>query len=140
MAKEYLRTKGLSLETFSNRELREFLNVLASLIAERMLFDEEELANIYDSMWLVDINFYCFENLSLKNPYCKVMYLFYLTFIAGYGAEEASLEVYEFVKQRVEPNEAEKLLMELLEEELSKRQRKTKKIMEVSHEGLQNIV
>jgi hypothetical protein len=30
--------------------------------------------------------------------------------------------------------------MELLEEELSKRQRKTKKTKEVSHEGLQDIV
>jgi len=50
MAKEYLKTKRLSLETFSNRELKEFLNVLASLIAERILFDNEELANIYDSM------------------------------------------------------------------------------------------
>jgi hypothetical protein len=140
MAKEYLKIKGLNLESFSNRELREFLNVLASLIAERMLFDDEELANIYNSMWLEDINFYCFENLNLKNPYCKVMYLFYLDFIAGYGAEEASLEVYEFVKQRIEPNEVEKLLMELLEDELSKRQRKTKVRKEVSHEGLQNIV
>jgi hypothetical protein len=140
MAKEYLKTKGLSLENFSNRELKEFLNVLASLIAERMLFDEEELANIYDSMWLEDISFYCFENLSLQNPYCRVMYLFYLTFIAGYGAEKASLEVYEFVKQRVESNDVEKLLMELLEDELSKRQKKTKKTKEVHHEGLQNIV
>ena len=140
MAKEYLKTKGLSLETFSNRELKEFLNVLAFLVAERMIFDDEELANIYNSMWLEDINFYCFENLSLKSPYCKVMYLFYLNFIAGYGAEKASLEVYEFVKQRVEPNEAEKLLMELLEDELSKRQRKTKERKEVSYEGLQNIV
>jgi hypothetical protein len=42
MAKEYLKTKGLSLETFSKRELIEFLNVLASLVAERMLFDDEE--------------------------------------------------------------------------------------------------
>jgi hypothetical protein len=140
MAKEYLKIKGLTLESFSNRELREFLNVLAFLVAERMIFDDEELANIYNSMWLEDINFYCFENLSLKNPYCKVMYLFYLTFIAGYGAEEASLEVYEFVKQRVEPNDAEKLLMELLEDELSKRQRKTKVRKEVPYEGLQNIV
>ena len=140
MAKEYLKIKGLNLESFSNRELRKFLNVLASLIAERMLFDDEELANIYDSMWLEDINFYCFENVSLKNPYCRVMYLFYLTFIAGYGAEEASLEVYEFVKQRVEPNEVEKLLMELLEDELSKRQRETKITKEVFHESLQNIV
>jgi hypothetical protein len=140
MAKEYLKTKGLSLETFSNRELRVFLNVLAFLVAERMIFDDEELANIYNSMWLEDINFYCFENLSLKSPYCKVMYLFYLNFIAGYGAEEASLEVYEFVKQRVEPNDVEKLLMELLEDELSKRQRKTKARKEVSYEGLQNIV
>jgi hypothetical protein len=105
-----------------------------------MLFDDEDLANIYNSMWLEDINFYCFENLSLKNPYCKVMYLFLLNFIAGYGAEEASIEAYEFVKQRVEPNDAEKLLMELLEEELSKRQRKTKKTREVPYEGLQNIV
>jgi hypothetical protein len=140
MAKEYLKTKGLSLETFSNRELRVFLNVLAFLVAERMIFDDEELANIYNSMWLEDINFYCFENLSLKNPYCKVMYLFYLNFIAGYGADEASLEAYEFVKQRVEPNDVEKLLMELLEDELSKRERKTKARKEVSYEGLQNIV
>jgi hypothetical protein len=140
MAKEYLKIKGLNLESFSNIELSEFLNVLASLIAERMLFDDEELANIYDSMWLVDINFYCFENLSLQNPYCKVMYLFYLTFIAGYSAEKASLEAYEFVKQRIEPNEVEKLLMELLEDELSKRQRKTKVRKEVPYEGLQNIV
>jgi hypothetical protein len=140
MAKEYLKIKGLSLETFSNRELRVFLNVLAFLVAERMIFDYEELANIYNSMWLEDINFYCFENLSFQNPYCMVMYLFLLNFIAGYGAVEASVEVYEFVKQRVEPNEVEKLLMELLEDELSKRQRKTKKTKEVSHEGLQNIL
>ncbi len=140
IAKEYLKTKGLSLETFTSRELREFLNVLASLIAERMLFDDEELARIYNSMWLEDISFYCFENLSLKNPYCMVMYLFYLDITGRCGAEEASLEAYEFVKQRVEPNEVEKLLMELLEDELSKRQMKTKKTKEVSHEGLQNIV
>jgi len=127
MAKEYLKTtKGLTLESFSNRELREFLNVLASLIAERMLFDDEELANIYNSMWLEDINIYCFENLSSKNPYCRVMYLFYLDIIGRYGAEKASLEAYEFIKKRVEPNEVEKLLMELLEDELSKRQRKAK--------------
>ena len=68
------------------------------------------------------------------------MYFFHLNFIAGYGAEKASLEVYKFVKQRVEPNEVEKLLMELLEDELSKRQRKTKKTKKVSHEGLQNSV
>jgi hypothetical protein len=68
------------------------------------------------------------------------MYLFYLGIIGRCGAEQASLEAYQFVKQRVEPNEVEKLLMELLEEELSKRQRKTKKIKEVSHEGLQNMV
>jgi hypothetical protein len=126
MAKEYLKTKGLNLETFSKRELIEFLNVLASLIAERMLFDDEELANIYNNMWLEDINFYCFKNLSLKNPYCRVMYLFYLDIIGRYGAEEASIEAYEFVKKRVEPNEVEKFLMELLEDELSKRQRKAK--------------
>jgi len=140
MAKEYLKIKGLNLESFSNRELREFLNVLASLIAERMLFDDEELVNIYDSMWLEDISFYCFKNLSLKNPYCRVMYLFYLDIIGKYGAEKASLEAYEFVKQRVDPNEVEKLLMELLEDELSKRQRKTKVRKEVPYEGLQNIV
>jgi hypothetical protein len=141
MAKEYLKTKGLSLETFSKRELIEFLNVLASLIAERMLFDDEELANIYNSMWLEDINVYCFENLSLQNSYCRVMYLFYLDIIGRCGAEQASLEAYQFVKQRVEPNEVEKLLMELLEDELNRRQGK-KKITkeEVSHEGLQNIV
>jgi len=127
MAKEYLKTKGLSLEIFSKKELIVFLNVLASLIAERMLFDDEELANIYDSMWLEDINFYCLQNLSSKNPYCRVMYLFYLDIIGRYGAEQASLEAYQFVKQRVEPNEVEKFLMELLEDELSKRQRKTKK-------------
>jgi hypothetical protein len=126
MAKEYLKTKGLNLETFSKRELIEFLNVLASLIADRMLFDDEELAKIYNSMWLEDINIYCFENLSSKNPYCRVMYLFYLDIIGRYGAEKASLEAYEFIKKRVEPNEVEKLLMELLEDELSKRQRKAK--------------
>jgi hypothetical protein len=140
MAKEYLKTKGLNLETFTSSELREFLNVLASLIAERILFENEELANIYNSMWLEDISFYCFENLSLQNPYCRAMYLFYLDIIGRYGAEEASLEAYEFVKQRVEPNEVEKLLMELLEEELSKRERKTKKTKEVSHEDLQDIL
>jgi hypothetical protein len=140
MAKEYLKTKGLSLETFSNRELREFLNVLASLIAERMLFDDEELANIYNSMWLEDISVYCFENLSLQNTYCRVMYLFYLDIIGRYGAEQASLEAYQFVKQRVEPNEVEKFLMKLLEDELNRRQRETKITKEVSHEGLQNIV
>ena len=105
-----------------------------------MLFDDEELAKIYNSMWLEDINFYCFKNLSLQNPYCKVIYLFHLYVIGRCGAEKATLETYEFVKQRVEPNEVEKLLMELLEEELSKRQRKTKKTKEVSHEGLQNIL
>jgi len=68
------------------------------------------------------------------------MYLFYLDIIGRCGAEKASLETYEFVKQRVEPNDEEKLLMELLEDELSKRQRKTKKTKEVSHEGLQNIL
>jgi hypothetical protein len=91
-------------------------------------------------MCKLNLEEFSLKNLSLKNPYCKVMYLFYLDFIAGYGAEEASLEVYEFVKQRVEPNEVEKLLMELLEDELSKRQRETKITKEVSHEGLQNIV
>jgi len=126
MAKEYLKTKGLSLETFSKRELIEFLNVLASLIADRMLFDDEELAKIYNSMWLEDISIYCFKNLSPKNPYCRVIYLFYLDIIGRYGAEKASLEAYEFVKKRVEPNEVEKLLMELLEDELSKRQRQAK--------------
>jgi hypothetical protein len=126
MAKEYLKTKGLSLETFSKRELIEFLNVLASLIADRILSDDEELAKIYNSMWLEDINNYCLKNLNPKNPYCKVMYLFYLDIIGRYGAEKASLEAYEFVKKRVEPNEVEKLLMELLEDELSKRQRRAK--------------
>jgi hypothetical protein len=126
MAKEYLKTKGLSLETFSKRELIEFLNVLASLIADRILFDDEELAKIYNSMWLEDINIYCLKNLSPKNPYCRVMYLFYLDIIGRYGAEKASLEAYEFVKERVEPNEVEKLLIELLEDELSKRQRRAK--------------
>ena len=126
MAKEYLKTKGLSLETFSKRELIEFLNVLASLIADRILSDNEELAKIYNSMWLEDINNYCLKNLNPKNPYCRVMYLFYLDIIGRYGAEKASLEAYEFVKKRVEPNEVEKFLMELLEDELSKRQRKAK--------------
>jgi hypothetical protein len=126
MAKEYLKTKGLSLETFSKRELIEFLNVLASLIADRTLSDDEELAKIYNSMWLEDIKIYCLKNLSPKNPYCRVMYLFYLDIIGRYGAEKASLEAYEFVKKRVEPNEVEKLLMELLEDELSKRQRQAK--------------
>jgi len=126
MAKDYLKTKGLSLETFSKRELIEFLNVLASLIADRILFDDEELAKIYDSMWLENINVYCLKNPSPKNPYCRVMYLFYLDIIGRYGAEKASYEAYEFVKKRVEPNEVEKLLIELLEDELSKRQMKTK--------------
>jgi|GEM_PF-1051742 hypothetical protein len=142
MAKEYLKTKGLSLETFSKRELIEFLNVLASLIADRMLFDDEELAKIYDSMWLEDISIYCLKNLSPKNPYCKVMYLFYLDIIGRYGAEQASLEAYEFVKKRIEPNEVEKLLMKLLEDELSKRQRrakiKPKQKRGVKDEGIQN--
>jgi hypothetical protein len=141
MAKEYLKTKGLSLETLSKRELIVFLNVLASLVAERMLFDDEELANIYDSMWLENISVYCFENLSLQNPYCRVIYLFYLDIIGRCGAEKASLEAYQFVKQRVEPNEVEKFLMELLEDELNRRQRETKITKEeVSHESLQNIV
>ncbi|WP_041430350.1 hypothetical protein [Thermodesulfobacterium geofontis] len=61
MAKEYLKTKGLSLETFSKRELIEFLNVLASLIADRILSDDEELAKIYNSMWLEDIKIYCLK-------------------------------------------------------------------------------
>ena len=95
-----------------------------------MLFDDEELANIYDSMWLEDISVYCLKNLSPKTPYCRVMYLFYLDIIGRCGADKASLEAYEFVKQRVKPNEVEKLLMELLEDELSKRQRKKKKTKE----------
>jgi hypothetical protein len=91
-------------------------------------------------MWLEDISVYCLKNLSPKTPYCRVMYLFYLDIIGRYGAEQASLEAYQFVKQRVEPNEVEKFLMKLLEDELNRRQRKTKKTKEVSHEGLQNIV
>jgi len=141
MAKEYLKTKGLSLETFSKKELIVFLNVLASLIAERMLFDDEELANIYDSMWLEDISDYCLKNLSYKNSYCRVMYFFYLDVIGRCGAEQASLEAYQFVKQRVEPNEVEKFLMKLLEDELNRRQMETKITKEeVSHEGLQDVV
>jgi hypothetical protein len=126
VAKEYLKAKGLSLETFSKKELIEFLNDLASMIANRILFDDEELANIYNSMWLEDISVECSKRQSLENPYCKVMYLFYLDIIGKFGAEKASYEAYEFVKRRVEPNEVEKLLMELLEDELSRRQSRTK--------------
>jgi len=126
VAKEYLKAKGLSLETFSKKELIEFLNDLASMIANRILFDDEELANIYNSMWLEDISVECSERQSLEDPYCKVMYLFYLDIIGRFGAEKVSYEAYEFVKRRVEPNEVEKLLMELLEDELSRRQSRTK--------------
>jgi len=81
------------------------------------------------------------KNLNPKNPYCRLMYFFYLDIIGRYGAEQASLHAYEFVKQRVEPNEVERLIMEVLEDELNRRQRETKITKEeVSHEGLQNIV
>jgi len=126
IAKEYLKTKGLSLEIYTKKELIRFLNDLASMIVNRMLFENEELAHLYDSMWLEDISYECLKRLSLDSLYCQVTYLISLNMICGNGSYEASFEAYEFVKKRIKPNDLESLMLELLEDELSRRKKTSK--------------
>jgi len=46
--------------------------------------------------------------------------------ICGNGSYKASLEAYEFVKKRIKPNDLESLMLELLEDEFSRRGKRAK--------------
>ncbi len=118
--KKRLRENGFSFDEYSKEDLICLLNDLACGVIDGMIYEDEELADRYECYDLEDISERCFNNLNPNNPDCKLMYLVYLRTLCFIGWNK-TLDTYLFAKPRIKLSEAEAILFDLLEDELSKR-------------------
>jgi len=120
--KENLKANGLNLDNYTKEELICFLNDTACMIIDRMIYDDEELSDLYNSTDLETISEDCFfKNFNFNNINCKLIYLVILYMLCSTGYLNKTLDTYLFARSRINPNKTEALLISLLEDELSRR-------------------
>jgi len=123
-AKKYIKSKGISFEDYTKVKLIRFLNEMNLEVVLRMILDNEELSNLIISMPPEYILNKCLAKENIDPTFCQLKYLILLAQICKSGRYKASLEAYEFVKQRIKPNDLESLILELLEDEHSSRKKR----------------